>query len=122
MQEAGGQKPRVLSIDDYYMAEVTEEKMDERGIKRKMSVMKYQHDSDMDEVSERSTSANRRSSAACALGFGDVLVRSVTVLIITVALSYHIRTIGENRTNSGLSCAGSRVSFKHSGNKIQYFQ
>ena len=49
-QEAGGQKPRVLSIDDYYMAEVTEEKTDERGVKRKVAVMKYQHDAEMEEV------------------------------------------------------------------------
>lgn len=49
-QEAGGQKPRVLSIDDYYMAEVMEEKTDERGVKRKVAVMKYQHDAEMEEV------------------------------------------------------------------------
>ncbi|CAN0192966.1 unnamed protein product, partial [Discosporangium mesarthrocarpum] len=48
--EFGGQKPRLLSIDDYYMAEVTEEKVDERGIKRKVPVLKYQHDQDMEEV------------------------------------------------------------------------
>lgn len=52
-QEAGGQKPRVLSIDDYYMTEVTEEKTDERGLKRKMAVMKYQHDDGMEEVTHR---------------------------------------------------------------------
>ncbi|CAN0443471.1 unnamed protein product, partial [Ectocarpus fasciculatus] len=46
--EAGGQKPRVLSIDDYYMAEVMEEKTDERGVKRKVAVMKYQHDAEME--------------------------------------------------------------------------
>lgn len=40
----------MLSIDDYYMTEVTEEKTDERGVRRKMSVMKYQHDADMEEV------------------------------------------------------------------------
>lgn len=49
-QEAGGQKPRVLSIDDYYMTEVMEETTDERGMKRKTRVMKYQHDADMEEV------------------------------------------------------------------------
>ena len=49
-QEAGGQKPRVLSIDDYYMAEVDEERTDERGVKRKVAVMKYQHDAEMEEV------------------------------------------------------------------------
>ncbi|CAN0524603.1 unnamed protein product, partial [Ectocarpus sp. 12 AP-2014] len=48
--EAGGQKPRVLSIDDYYMTEVMEEKTDERGVKRKVAVMKYQHDAEMEEV------------------------------------------------------------------------
>lgn len=32
------------------MAEVTEEKTDERGVKRKMAVMKYQHDAGMEEV------------------------------------------------------------------------
>lgn len=50
IQEVSGQKPRVLSIDDYYMTEVTEEKKDERGVKRKMAVMKYQHDAEMEEV------------------------------------------------------------------------
>lgn len=40
----------MLSIDDYYMAEVTEERTDERGIKRKVAVMKYQHDVEMEEV------------------------------------------------------------------------
>ena len=49
-QEAGGQKPRVLSIDDYYMAEVPEEGTDERGLKRKGIVMKYQPDAEMEEV------------------------------------------------------------------------
>ncbi|CAN0483940.1 unnamed protein product, partial [Ectocarpus sp. 8 AP-2014] len=48
--EAGGQKPRVLSIDDYYMTEVMEEKTDERGVKRKVAVTKYQHDAEMEEV------------------------------------------------------------------------
>lgn len=43
----------MLSIDDYYMTEVTEEIRDERGIKRKTAVMKYQHDPDMDEVNSR---------------------------------------------------------------------
>ena len=50
MQEAGGQKPRVLSIDDYYMAEVAEEGTDERGLKKKKLVMKYQPDVEMEEV------------------------------------------------------------------------
>ena len=49
-QEAGGQKPRVLSIDDYYMAEVPLEGTDERGLKRKGVVMKYQPDAEMEEV------------------------------------------------------------------------
>lgn len=40
----------MLSIDDYYMTEVTEEKKDDRGVKRKMAVMKYQHDAEMEEV------------------------------------------------------------------------
>lgn len=40
----------MLSIDDYYMTEVTEEKTDERGVKRKVAVMKYQHDAEMEEV------------------------------------------------------------------------
>lgn len=40
----------MLSIDDYYMAEVMEEKTDERGAKRKVAVMKYQHDAEMEEV------------------------------------------------------------------------
>ncbi|CAM9291058.1 unnamed protein product [Scytosiphon promiscuus] len=52
--EAGGQKPRVLSIDDYYMNEVTEEKTDERGVKRKVAVMKYQHDVEMEELYQAS--------------------------------------------------------------------
>lgn len=40
----------MLSIDDYYMAEVMEEKTDERGVKRKVAVTKYQHDAEMEEV------------------------------------------------------------------------